>query len=86
MSSHNQTDIGCHYAGGTAGIRLAFHGARLQQCSSVSKTLAKAADLAQKIFRNAGLDMVWIEFVPEQPIGREEIGPGRLRCTNSCEG
>jgi hypothetical protein len=37
------------------------------------KMLAKTADLAKKIFRDAGLGMVWIEFVPQQPIGRQVL-------------
>jgi hypothetical protein len=37
------------------------------------RTVAKAADLAKKIFRNAGLDMVWIDFVPQRPISREVL-------------
>ena len=35
------------------------------------KMLAKTADLAKKIFRDTGLGMVWIEFVPQEPISRE---------------
>src|SRR6476659_2920320 len=37
------------------------------------KTLNKSADLAKKIFSEAGLDMVWIQFDPQHPVSREEL-------------
>lgn len=37
------------------------------------KILTKAADQAKKIFRSSGLEMVWVHFVPDQPISQEML-------------